>query len=269
MSAVFRDYDQAALDAQYDQRAWAPNAEEVIARYGRASEAARALLGEPRSLSYGPSEAEKLDLYASKQQKRIFVFIHGGAWRRQMRRESAFAAPAIVAAGHSHVALGFAALPAITLDAMADQVCRGLEWVHRHIGRDILLCAHSSGAHLAACALSRLDFFRHALLVSGIYDLEPVRLSSRNGYLRLDARLEREYSPLRHAARIRCPVTVAWGERESPEFDRQSREFAAALKAPTLLGAGVNHFEVIETLADQSSPLARAALIADQTRSGV
>ena len=263
MSAVFRDYDQAALDAQYDQRAWASNAEEVIARYASASDAARRKLGEPRTLSYGP---EKLDLYEAKNPQGTLVFVHGGAWRREMRRESAFAAPAIVAAGYSYVALGFAALPSITLDAMADQVCRGLEWVHRNVSADISLCAHSSGAHLAACALTRLDFFRHAVLVSGLYDLRPVRLSSRNSYVRLDERLEEEYSPIRHAKRIRCPVTVAWGEKDSAEFARQSREFAAALGAPALVAPGLNHFEVIEQLSDQSSPLARS--IAAHTRAG-
>jgi arylformamidase len=258
LSAVFRDYDQAALDAQYDQRAWAPNAEEVIARYGSASEVARKQLGEPRTLSYGPQE---LDVYGAAS--RVFVFVHGGAWRREMRRESAFAAPAVVAAGYSYVALGFSVGP---IEAMVEQVSRALEWIHKNLSDNLLLCAHSSGAHLAACALTRLDFFRHALLVSGIYDLAPVRLSARNSYLRLDERLEHAYSPIRHAARIRCPVTVAWGEKESAEFVRQSGEFAAALGAPALVVPGVNHFEVIEQLSDQSSPLARS--IAAQTRAG-
>lgn len=260
MSNVFLDYDQAALDAQYEQRVWAANAEEVIARYAKASDAARTHLGEPQTRRYGPSDAETLDIYGPMVAGCAFVFVHGGAWRRQSKRESAFAAETILHAGLSYVALGFALLPAVTLDVMAAQVCRGIEWVHANVSREILLCGHSSGAHLAACALTRLGFVRHALLVSGIYDLRPVRLSSRNGYLRLDERLEHELSPIRHAGGIRCPVTVAWGEMESAEFARQSREFAAALKAPTLVGAGMNHFEVIEQLADPSSPLARAAL---------
>ena len=260
MNKIFLGYDQAALDAQYEQRAWAANAEEVIARYATASDAARARLGEPQTRRYGPSEAETLDIYAPAEARRAFVFVHGGAWRRQLKRESAFAAETIVRARASYVALGFALLPAVTLDAMAAQVCRGIEWVHANLNREILLCGHSSGAHLAACALTRLDFVKHAFLVSGVYDLLPVRLSSRNGYVRLDQRLEQEYSPIRHVGRIRCPVTVAWGARESAEFSRQSREFAAALQAPTLAVAGLNHFEVIEQLADAASPLARAAL---------
>ena len=174
-----------------------------------------------------------------------------------MRRESAFAAPEIVAAGYTYVALGFRALPAVTLEDMVSQVRRGIEWVHANLSREIVLCGHSSGAHLSSCVLTQTDLVQRAILVSGIYDLAPVRLSSRNGYARIDERLEREYSPLRHVARIHCPVAVAWGEKESAEFVRQSREFAAALGAPILVAPGLNHFEVIEQLAVRDSPLAR------------
>ena len=78
-----------------------------------------------------------------------------------------------------------------------------------------MLCGHSSGSHLAACALTRTDGVKQALLVSGIYDLLPVRLSARNEYVRLDEKLEHEYSPIRHADRVGCPVTLAWAEHEA------------------------------------------------------
>jgi arylformamidase len=142
---------------------------------------------------------------------------------------------------------------------MVAQVCRGIEWVHRKLTPEIVLCGHSSGGHLAACALVMTGLPSAALLVSGIYDLLPVRLSARNEYLRLDEKLEQEYSPIRHIDKIRGPVTVAWGEHEAAEFDRQSREFAKKVGAPTIIGHGLNHFEMIETLADPASPLARAA----------
>lgn len=259
MSNVFRDYDQAALDAQYDQRVWAPQMDEVIRRYAVASDAIRARLGEPTTQAYGPGAIEKLDLYGAGREK-AFIFVHGGAWRRESRRESAFAAGPVMRAGASFVALGFAALPAAPLAGMVDQVCRAIEWVHANVSNRIVLCGHSSGAHLAACALARIDAVEKALVISGIYDLQAVRLSARNDYLRLDERLEHELSPIRHLARISCPVTVAWSAKDSAEFVRQSREFAAALGAPTLIGEGLDHFQIAETLADPASPLARAAL---------
>ena len=255
---VFRDYDQKALDDQYEQRVWVPHAEQIIRRYAIASDQVRKRIGEPRTEAYGATPPETLDIYGSGA--KAFVFVHGGAWKRQSSREQAFPAEPIIAAGAAYVALNFALLPTVTLPEMAAQVRRGIEWVYRNLSQDVVLCGHSSGAHLSACALTRLGFLKKALVISGIYDLHPVRLSSRNDYVRLDERLEDEFSPIRHAKRIQCPVTVAWSENESAEFHRQSQAFAERLGAPVVIGKGLNHFEILETLADPRSPLGRAAL---------
>jgi arylformamidase len=207
---------------------------------------------------YGPTPPETLDVYGSG--KKALVFVHGGAWRRQSSREQGFLAEPIVEAGAAYVALNFALLPTVTMAEMVGQVCRGVEWVYRNLSSEVVLCGHSSGGHLGGCALTRLGFVRKALLVSGIYDLLPVRLSARNDYVRLDERLEHEYSPIRHVDKIRCPVTVGWAEKESAEFFRQSKEFAEKLRAPTLIGKDLNHFEILETMADPASRLGRAAL---------
>jgi arylformamidase len=258
LKKVFLDYDQKALDDQYEQRVWVPHADQIIRRYGIASDEVRTRIGEPRTERYGASPIETLDVYGEGAS--ALVFVHGGAWKRQSKRENAFAAEMVMRAGAVYVALDIALLPSVTLDVMVGQVCRGIEWVYQNLSRSIVLCGHSSGGHLAACAVTRTDVAKSALLVSGIYDLRPVRLSARNEYVRLDEALEQEYSPIRHLERIRCPVWVAWAEHEAAEFARQSREFASALGAPSLIGRDMNHFEIIETLADPASPLGRAAL---------
>jgi arylformamidase len=258
LTKVFLGYDQKALDDQYEQRVWAPNADQVIRGYGEKSDLVRKQIGEPRVERYGPSAPETLDIYG--RGRKAFVFVHGGAWKRQSSREQAFAAEPIIAAGAAYVALNFANLPAVTLPAMASQVCRGIQWVHDNLSKELVLFGHSSGGHLAACALTRLPFVKKAMVVSGIYDLLPVRLSARNEYVRIDERLEHEYSPIRHSEKIRCPVTVGWAEKESAEFYRQSEAFANKLGAPSIIGEGLNHFEIVETLADPRSPLGRAAL---------
>jgi arylformamidase len=265
LKTVFREYDQAGLDAQYEQRTFVPHADEIIRRYGTASDAVRARLGEPETLRYGASEVEALDLYGAARDK-FLVFVHGGAWKRMSRRVNAFAAESFVQAGAAYAAVGFGLLPSITLPEMAAQVCRALQLIQdRFAPRRLALVGHSSGAHLAACALTRLPHISAALLISGVYDLLPVRLSARNDYVRLDPGLEDEYSPIRHAGRIRCPVTVAWAEKEGAEFARQSRDFASVLQnngllAGTIEGKRLNHFDILETLGDPASPLGRAAL---------
>jgi arylformamidase len=257
LTKVFLDYDQKALDDQYEQRVWVPHADEIIRRYGAASDAVRKRIGEPRTQRYGPSPIETLDVYG--EGRKAFVFIHGGAWKRQSKRENAFAAETIVRAGAAYVALDFALLPTVTLPEMVGQVCRGIDWVYQNLSKDVVVCGHSSGGHLGGCAVTRLPYIRSALLVSGIYDLLPVRLSARNDYVRIDEKLEHEYSPIRHVEKIRCPVTVGWAQHEAAEFARQSREFAQRLEAPTIVGYGMNHFEIIETLADPASPLGATA----------
>ena len=265
MKTVFRDYDQAGLDAQYEQRTFVPHADEIIRRYAEGSDAARARLGEPETHRYGQSEVEQLDVYGPQREK-LLVFVHGGAWKRMSRRVNAYAAETFVRASAGYMAVGFGLLPSITLPEMAAQVRRALAFIQeKYKPARLVLAGHSSGAHLSACALTRVDFVKEALLISGVYDLLPVRLSARNDYVRLDERLEEDYSPIRHVRNIRCPVTVAWSEKEGAEFTRQSQEFSAALRNQGLLKAafevkGVNHFEIMQTFGDPATPLGRAAL---------
>lgn len=262
---IFLDYTQAQLDAQYEQRSFAPHADAIIQRYAAASDAVRARLGEPETLSYGPSAVEALDLYGTDRRK-IVAFVHGGAWKRQGRRGQGFAAETFVRAGAAYAAIGFGLLPSITLPEMVGQVHQALVFIEdKFKPKKLVLVGHSSGAHLSACALTRVDLVSEALLVSGVYDLLPVRLSARNEYVRLDERLEDDYSPIRHADNIRCPVTVAWSEKEGAEFTRQSEEFASVLENRKLLveaieAKNLNHFEIVETLSDPASQLSRAAL---------
>ena len=278
---AFLDYDQAELDRQYDQRAWAPNAIEVINRYAADSEAVRRRLGEPETHPYGEGRAATLDLFrAHRPHAPIHVFIHGGAWRTLGKRDSAFAAETFVRAGAHFVALGFELLPVATLDEMVQQVRSAIAWIFRNadrLGGDpgrIFVSGHSSGAHLAGTVVTtdwraqfRLppDVVKGALCISGTYDLEPVRRSARNTYVQLDAGMVDRLSPARHADNIACPVVVGTGEHESDELKRQARDFAALAEGrgvPVRLieGAGLNHFEIINTLASPFGLLGRIAL---------
>jgi arylformamidase len=277
---VFLHYDQATLDRQYNQRVWAPNAAEIIRRYSEQSERARATLGEPRVFSYGASAAETLDLYTTDiVSAPIHVFIHGGAWRLLGKRDSAFAAENFVRAGVHFIALDFALLPTVTLAEMVAQVRRAIAWIFQHardFGGDparLHVSGHSSGGHLAACVAVTdwhaefglpSNVLQSVICACGLYDLLPVRLSARNDYVRLDAESEHTLSPIRHLNRLSAPVFVSCGALDSDEFRRQSREFAAAL-GPKLVAPhselpGLNHFEVVETLANPDAGLGRAAL---------
>jgi arylformamidase len=281
MAMMFLQYDQAELDRQYNQRAWAPNAAEVIRRYTERSERVRATLGAPHVFSYGTSSVETLDVYkTSAPGAPIHVFIHGGAWRLLGKRDSAFAAEIFVRSGVHFIALDFAQLPSVTLTEMVAQVRRATAWIFRNAQEfdgdphEIHISGHSSGGHLAACVAvtdwaSEFNLPPHVvksvICASGIYDLLPVRLSARNDYVQLDAHTEHALSPIRHLDHQSAPVFVACGALESDEFKRQSREFAVALgstlAAPYAELHALNHFEVAETLANPNNGLGLVALI--------
>jgi len=95
--------------------------------------------------------------------------------------------------------------------------------------------------------------------------MKPVRLSARSRYVRFTDAIEDATSAQRHIDRLVAPVVLAHGTLETPEFQRQSRDFAAAVKAAgkpaqLLVAQGYNHFEILETLANPYGLLGRAVL---------
>eukprot|EP01031_Cornospumella_fuschlensis_P016304 gene16304-19917_t len=191
------------------------------------------------------------------------VFLHGGDWRALSREDSGFAAPAFVNAGAMFVALDFTLVPATTLPGMGAQVRRALYWLWKNVaahGGDpgrIHIAGHSSGANLVGQLLmsdwvkdfnAPADLIKSATFMSGLGDLEPVRLSFRNDKLGLTPDVVAQVSLLRHGAVATCPLLVAVGGHETTDYLRQSREVAAYWKAQggqsTLMAlAGRHHFD--------------------------
>jgi arylformamidase len=280
---IFLDYDQQELDDAYDQAVYAPNRNQVNARLAQASELVRRRLGAPLRLAYGPAAIEKLDIYrAQGAGAPIVVFIHGGAWQSGTAADHAYAAEVFVRAGADFVVLDFDRVQDAggSLFPMVDQVRRAVAWVHRNaasFGGDsdrVHIVGKSSGSHLAGCVAItdwRKDFglpaqtVRGYTLQSGMYDLRGPRLSKRGAYVKFTDSMEEELSPQRHLDRIVAPIVLLYGSHETPEFQRQSRDFAAALRAAgkpveLIYTEGYNHFEIAETLANPYGYVGRAVL---------
>jgi arylformamidase len=280
---VWLDMDQQELDDAYDQIKYAPNLPQIVKRYASSSEAVRQRLGAPKRLSYGSTPIEGADLYATKGANApINIFIHGGAWRVGLARDAAYPAEMFVTAGAHYLAIDFLNVTQTGGDLMpmAKQCRDAVAWVYKNapsFGGDpkrIYLSGHSSGAHLAGVVLVTdwekhfglpKDVIKGGLLCSGMFDLKPVRLSARSSYVKFTDDIEHNLSSQRHLDNLNAPVIVAYGTLETPEFQRQSREFAAAVRAvgkpvTLLVAEHYNHFEIIETLGNPLGLLGRAVL---------
>ena len=282
-SRVWLDMDQKELDDAYDQRVYAPNHEVIAKRRRLASESLLMRRGEPERLAYGPTAIEQLDIYKTRRSNApINIFIHGGAWRNGQAKDTAYLAEMYVDAGAHFVIPDFIQIDDAggNLMPMAQQVRAAVACVFKNAARfggdpnRIYITGHSSGAHLSGCALVTdwqkdfglaPDIIKGGLLVSGMYDLKPVRLSKRSEYVKFTDEIEYALSSQRHLDKLNAPIIVAHGSQETPEFQRQAREFAAAVKAAgkpveLIVGEGFNHFEMQETLGNPYGIGGRAAL---------
>jgi len=279
---VWRDLDQKALDDAYDQDVYAPNRPLIVTRRIAASARARAILGEPQRVAYGPSAYERLDIFrAGAALAPVNVFIHGGAWRRNKGPDYHLQAEPLVRAGAHAVIVDFINVEQSGGDLfpMYEQVRRAIAWTWRNsesFGGDrerFFISAHSSGSHLAGCVLTSgwreenlpENFCKGALLLSGMYELEPVRLSKRSSYVSFTDAMVEQLSAQRHLDGLHTPLILAYGTQETPEFVRQTREFfsavqAAGTPAALIVGEAYNHFELLETLANPYGVAGRAML---------
>jgi len=280
---VWMDMDQKELDDAYTQITYAPNRDYMLARCKHNSELARQRLGPPKRLSYGPTQIQGIDHYPTKSGNApVLVFIHGGAWRAEVAKDYGYCAEMVVDAGAHLLVPDFNNVVELNGDlmAMADQVRRSVAWAYQNAksyGGDperFYIAGHSSGGHWMG-VLATTDwqkdfgiaptFIKGVISGSGMYDLKPVRMSVRSSYVKFTDEMEEKLSPQRHLDKLVAPVAVVYGTLETPEFQRQSRDFYAAVKAagkPATLAVmeNYNHFEVMESFGNPYSLFGRAAL---------
>jgi arylformamidase len=242
---MYRGMDRAALDAAYNNGAAVAESAKIVAEW------------EARSARLRAVHAEGLDLrYGSDERNRIDYFVHGGYWQMRSKELFAFVAEGPLAWGINVALIGYTLAPQKRLDGIVAEIRAALDWLHKSIpmlggnNAQLFVSGWSAGGHLTAMAMDH-SAVKGGLAISGIFDLEPMRLSYINEKLRLDEAEARRNSP----GATDKPLFIAYGADELPELCRQSEDYAKLLKVKATSVPRRNHFTVLEELASPHGAL--------------
>jgi len=265
---VHRGMDRAALDAAYNNTAAVANSAAIVADWERRSAAVATAHPQYLDLRYGARERNRIDYFrASQSGAPVLVFIHGGYWQMRAKELFRFLAAGPLAHGISVANVGYTLAPEATLDEIVTEIHSAIDSILARGGayggdtNRVIVSGWSAGGHLTAMSLSHPGV-RGGLAISGIFDLEPIRLSYLNAKLRLDRHDVARLSPITNIRAPSPPLVIAHGTAELAELQRQSREYAEARAKAGLAGrltplAGHNHFTILEELANPDGALTR------------
>jgi len=268
---MYRGMDRAALDAAYNNTAAVGIAkrDQYVAGWSARSDAVRKARGGKIDLRYGGEPRQRLDFFAcGTSGAPTLAYIHGGYWQLNDKEPYAFLGETLLPAGFNLALLEYTLAPAARMDQIVAEVRAAVAWVIDHadeLGGDprrVFVAGHSAGGHLTAAAMGDARV-AGGLAISGIYDLEPIRLNYLNDKLGLDADEAARNSPILHLPSSAAPLVVSVGLDELPELIRQSEEYWAAWHGKGLPGQyvplpGHEHFSILEELAQPSGRLLAA-----------
>jgi hypothetical protein len=268
---LYRGMDRTQLDAAYNNTAAVPERDAIVADWAARSATVRREHAGHLDLTYGDSPRERLDLFLAANPKApTLAFIHGGYWQMNDKENSAFFAEGLLPLGINLAVVEYTLAPAARLDRIVAEVRRSVQWLAEHLGdygadpARLYVAGHSAGGHLTAMTMP-LPLVRGGLAISGIYDLEPIRLNYLNERLGLDATEALRNSPLLHLPAAAGELVIAYGTRELPELRRQSIDYGQAWTERGLPGRllpvdGADHFTILDALANPRGALTRLLL---------
>lgn len=264
LTAIYRGMDQTALDTGYNNTLAVRDSSVLLQDFDERSAALRAAHGEHLDLRYGPAPRNRIDYFAADKPGPLLIFIHGGYWQIRAKETFSFLAAGPLAHGIHVAMIGYTLAPDATLTEIVAEVRAAIAWLKNNatkFGGDterMIVSGWSAGGHLAAMSLDEPGVIG-GVAISGIYDLEPVRLSYLNDKLRLSDEEETSLSPL-HLPLSAKPMTITYGTGELPELQRQSEQYADArrgLPGNLVPLSQLNHFTILNELAAADGAITR------------
>jgi len=273
---VYGSMDRQALDAAYNNSVAVTDSDRYLADWLCRSETVRACMPDHLDLIYGDAPRTRLDFFATNRTAApTLLFFHGGYWQRNAKEGFSFIAEGPLVHGFNVAVAGYTLAPEAMMDGIVREARAALHWLHQQLaalGGDpmrLYVGGWSAGGHLTAMLMDEA-VVSGGLAISGLFDLEPIRLCYLNEKLVLDAEQARRNSPLLNLPSRAAKLIIAYGSDELPELKRQSREFGAAWGARGLPGeivevADCHHYAVVEQLAQPDGVLAKALAVSAGT----
>lgn len=280
---IYKTFDQTELNRQYNNREAVKDFPKYVQRWNEQSLHFRNEAIGHLDLSYGEHEREKLDIFIPKKLSplaRVVVFFHGGYWQAMDKSAFSFIAKPFTEQGFITVLPNYPLAPNVSMHELIESCRKSIAWLFHNIEqyggnpRRLHISGHSAGGHITAMMLSS-DWSQYshdikesiysACSLSGLFELEPIRLTYLNNKLNLQSEDVKKLSPMYLNPGKSVPFLAAVGEEESEEYHDQSKELATQwheLGADTeyLSVTGTNHFSILDAFCDQKSAL-RQALI--------
>ena len=269
--------DPLFVEREYNNRALVPDHPAYFERWERDSGYVRSTLPARLDLAYGPDARHRVDLFPATHPRGTLVFVHGGYWRSLDKDLFSWLAAPFVAAGIGVAMPRYRLVPAVSIEQVVDDVVAATNWLFEHgpahgmAMERVAMSGWSAGGHLVAALFAapreRLRFDPACIVggvpVSGLYDFEPLRHFSFNSEFRLDPAAVARLNLADKRPTVTAPLVVVAGAEESSEFRRQAQLLAGAWRGQVrslLLLPGLNHFSVVDALAERGQPLHDAAL---------
>ncbi len=266
---LYRGMDRATLDRAYQNGAAVPDTAAILESWRVRSAAYRRLHPALLDQAWGSHPRQATDFFdCGVAAAPTLLFIHGGYWHYPQHSREAFSALASGLVAHGvHVALaGYRLAPEATLADIAHDVAAAiahLAGLRRTVGADperLCVAGWSAGGHLAALA-QHMPGVSACLAISGIFDLEPMRLCFVSDKLDLSADDVARLSPIHRLPPPQARLALSVGANELPELRRQSADYAAACRAGGIDCRlrelpGHNHFTILDELGASDGALA-------------
>jgi acetyl esterase/lipase len=266
----YRGMSREELDRAYNNVAAVPDIADTMADFGRRGAAIYERTGVKRDLAYGEAASQRIDwIPGSRVGAPTLAYIHGGYWQSLSKEKFAHIAAGPLAHGFNVALIEYTLAPEARIGTIVSEIGQAMDFVVAHLeewGADparLCLVGHSAGGHLAASHRNH-PAVSLILCMSGLYDLDPIRLSYLNEKLDLAPAEAAAYSPQMHIGPgARTLLTV--GDDELPELRRQTADYASSLRASgerveEISAPGCNHFTITELLASSNGVALKAVV---------